>query len=143
MASLTWLYVAALALPLGCTLERGVNDVGGRPERFIHVPAVSADRFLGDPFLGNWGPGPDYLANDWTVRFARDHRMSVSGPGMDARGTFSVQGLEAIVTYRIRNGQVPEDPRLARAVFTLSADTHELSFSTGLPNDPPVRLLRR
>ncbi|WP_144241261.1 hypothetical protein [Fimbriimonas ginsengisoli] len=93
-------------------------------------------------FQGDWGPGPGYVANDWIVRFTGDGRVSVKGPGMTARGEYVASENAAEAIYAHRDGRKPTDESLRSGIFSLSPDGRELTFTTGLPNDPPVHLVR-
>lgn len=100
---------------------------------------VASDR--ANEFVGDWGPGPEYLANDWLVRFTPDGKLSVKGPGMTARGTYVASGNLASAAYAVRDGGRASASQM-HGEFSLSPERDELTFSTGLPNDAPVHLVR-
>lgn len=127
----------AAALPtlfMGCGEPEVRSTSGVRPERLAHVR---------NSFAGDWGPGAGYVANDWIVRFASDGRVSVMGPGMTARGTYVASGSRAEATYEARDGKAPTAEKLRHGDFALSKDGTELTFTTGIPDDPPVHLVRK
>ncbi len=109
----------------------------GRPQRLIQ-PAAAPDPNL---FAGEWGSKPGYVVNDWDVKFGKDGRVQVKGPGIEAEGLYKSSGEEAKVVYTERDGGEPE-PELDEATFRVSGDHSQIEFSTGLPLDPPVQLTR-
>jgi hypothetical protein len=128
--------ITAIALAfaaVGCAVTPDTT-AGSRAQ--LLEPRAETNRFVGD-----WGPGAGYVANDWIVRFSADGRVSVRGPGMTGRGTYVASGGLAHVSYSARDGGAV-NLDLLHGDFSLSPDGQELTFTTGLPNDPPVHLRR-
>lgn len=126
--------IAVVAGMLGCrTATQNMN--AGRPERFTQQAPSNL-------FLGDWGPEPGYVANDWLVRFTSDGRMSVEGPGLTARGYYVPNGRIARVNYFARDGEAPQVSKLSQGVYTLTTNGNELTFTTGIAEDPPIHLRR-
>ncbi|AIE87353.1 hypothetical protein OP10G_3985 [Fimbriimonas ginsengisoli Gsoil 348] len=61
---------------------------------------------------------------------------------MTARGEYVASENAAEAIYAHRDGRKPTDESLRSGIFSLSPDGRELTFTTGLPNDPPVHLVR-
>lgn len=127
-----------LAMAAGCGKSTDVSEVGQRPQRLVQSQGVHTE----NPFVGDWGPVKRYVANDWIARFAPDGRMSVEGPGMVARGYYTVEDEAAQVTYTARDGDALTGATLSRGTYRLSANRQEITFQTGIPDDPPVHLRR-
>jgi len=137
------LAIPALYLGCGATTARPTNFAPSDPQSFAQTTSGSRAQRLdfkggSNPFVGDWGPISSYVANNWVARFTNDGRMSIEGPGLTARGFYIARGSTAEVNYRWRDGKEPSDATTAHATYQLS--NGEMIFSTGVKNDPPVRL---
>lgn len=138
------LAIPALYVGCGSTAARPANFSPSDPQSFAQTTAGGrAQRLVlqnaNNRFVGDWGPISSYVANNWIARFTPDGRMSIEGPGLTARGFYVAHGSYAEVNYRWRDGMEPSDASTAHATYHLSPNG-ELTFSTGVKEDPPVHL---
>jgi hypothetical protein len=129
--------LGAMSLALGCEREAPLVTSGARAQSVLEAPAVEPNAFV-----GLWTSPPSQTVNHWLVAFTPTGLVAVDGPGMKADGTYRAQGHLAKSAYSMRNGQAPGDPKERETVFQLSEDGKSLQFSTGVPLDPIVKLVR-
>jgi|GEM_PF-7029198 len=145
MRNLRWIALMLTLVVFGCQPQSaqqpaettpatdGASTVS-RPLRLASAPK--------SPLHGSWTSLPEYQVNRWSVELRPDSTLRVVGPGVDAEGRFQSSGQAASIQYaeESRIGLVEPAELSGKLEMEKSGDT--LLFHTGLPNDPPIRLIR-
>ncbi|MEZ0326069.1 MAG: hypothetical protein ACAH95_09190 [Fimbriimonas sp.] len=126
--------LVALFVIGACRDSRSTETAGGRAQSIAKVQS--------NPFVGVWSSPPTQTVNHWYVAFTVDGLVAVNGPGVKADGTYQTEGNVAKSHYLHRDGRTLTDADGRLTIFELSADGQALTFSTGIPMDPPVTLVR-
>jgi hypothetical protein len=92
-------------------------------------------------FVGVWSSPSRDTVNDWIAIFTEDGYVAIDGPGLQADGTYEVNGSTATVRFAVRNGRTPTG-KLAQTHMRANGSGTAIEFSTGVPAEAPVQLFR-